>query len=41
MTAFAKDVLVDTDWAQAHLDDPNVRFVEVDVDTNAYAEGHL
>jgi thiosulfate/3-mercaptopyruvate sulfurtransferase len=41
MTAFAKGVLVDTDWAQAHLDDPNVRFVEVDVDTNAYAEGHL
>jgi thiosulfate/3-mercaptopyruvate sulfurtransferase len=41
MTAFAKDVLVDADWAQAHLDDANVRFVEVDVDTNAYAEGHL
>ena len=27
------DALVDADWAQAHLDDPNVRFVEVDVDT--------
>jgi hypothetical protein len=23
--------LVDADWAQAHLDDSNVRFVEVDV----------
>src|SRR5207244_7131313 len=25
----------------AHLDDPNVRFVEVDVDTSAYDEGHI
>ena len=41
MTAYARNVLVDTDWAQAHLDDPNVRFVEVDVDTAAYDEGHI
>ena len=41
MTAYAKDVLVDADWAQQHLDDPNVRFVEVDVDTAAYDEGHI
>jgi thiosulfate/3-mercaptopyruvate sulfurtransferase len=41
MTAYAKNVLVDADWAQQHLDDPNVRFVEVDVDTAAYAEGHV
>ena len=34
-------VLVDAAWAQAHLDDPAVRFVEVDVDTTSYAEGHL
>ena len=33
--------LVSTDWAQQHLDDPGVRFVEVDVDTEAYASGHL
>jgi thiosulfate/3-mercaptopyruvate sulfurtransferase len=33
--------LVDADWAQAHLDDPNVRFVEVDVDTTAYEQSHL
>ena len=33
--------LVDADWAQAHLDDPNVRFVEVDVDTTRLrAEPH-
>ncbi len=41
MTTYARDVLVDTDWALAHLDDPAVRFVEVDVDTSAYDEGHL
>jgi thiosulfate/3-mercaptopyruvate sulfurtransferase len=41
MTDYARDVLVDAEWAQAHVDDPNVRFVEVDVDTAAYAEGHI
>ena len=41
MTAYAKNVLVDADWARAHIDDPNVRFVEVDVDTAAYDEGHI
>jgi thiosulfate/3-mercaptopyruvate sulfurtransferase len=41
MTAYAKNVLVDADWATAHIDDPNVRFVEVDVDTAAYDEGHI
>jgi thiosulfate/3-mercaptopyruvate sulfurtransferase len=35
------DVLVDADWAKAHLDDPSVRFVEVDVDTTAYDQSHL
>ncbi len=33
--------LVDAAWAQQHLDDPNVRFVEVDVDTEAYSESHI
>src|SRR6185437_10278515 len=33
-------VLVDTDWVAAHLNDPNVRLVEVDVDTTAYDSGH-
>jgi thiosulfate/3-mercaptopyruvate sulfurtransferase len=41
MTDYARDVLVDAEWAQAHVDDPTVRFVEVDVDTAAYAEGHI
>jgi thiosulfate/3-mercaptopyruvate sulfurtransferase len=34
-------VLVSPEWARAHLDDPNVRFVEVDVDTAAYEQAHL
>ena len=34
-------VLVDADWAKAHLTDPNVRFVEVDVDTTAYEQSHI
>ena len=38
---YAKDVLVDADWAKAHLDDPTVRFVEVDVDTTAFEQSHI
>jgi thiosulfate/3-mercaptopyruvate sulfurtransferase len=33
--------LVSTDWVDAHRNDPNVRIVEVDVDTTAYGEGHI
>ena len=35
------DVLVDADWVEAHLDDPNMVLVEVDEDTSAYAKGHI
>jgi thiosulfate/3-mercaptopyruvate sulfurtransferase len=35
------EVLVSTDWAEQHLQDSNLRFVEVDVDTTAYDSGHL
>ena len=35
------EVLVDTDWADQHRDDSNVRIIEVDVDTKAYDEGHI
>lgn len=38
---FSPDVLVDPTWAQEHLSDPKVRFVEVDVDTTAYEQSHL
>jgi thiosulfate/3-mercaptopyruvate sulfurtransferase len=40
-TGYAKPVLVDADWATSHLDDPGVRFVEVDVDTTAYEQSHI
>ncbi len=35
------ETLVDTEWAAAHANDPNVRIVEVDVDAKAYDEGHV
>jgi thiosulfate/3-mercaptopyruvate sulfurtransferase len=35
------DATVTVEWARQHLDDPKVRFVEVDVDTGAYETGHL
>ncbi len=42
MTNYAyPEVLVKTDWVAQHHKDPNVRIVEVDVDTSAYAEGHV
>ncbi len=42
MSDYAKPAaLVSAEWAQQHLDDPSVRFVEVDVDTEAYRQGHL
>jgi thiosulfate/3-mercaptopyruvate sulfurtransferase len=33
--------LVSTQWVADHLNDPNVRLLEVDVDTAAYAQGHI
>jgi thiosulfate/3-mercaptopyruvate sulfurtransferase len=33
--------LVDPEWAQAHLSDPKVVFVEVDEDVSAYDKGHI
>ena len=35
------EVLVDAEWVQAHLSDPTVRLIEVDVDTTAYEQGHI
>jgi thiosulfate/3-mercaptopyruvate sulfurtransferase len=35
------EVLVDADWVQAHLKDPKVRLIEVDVDSSAYDQGHI
>jgi thiosulfate/3-mercaptopyruvate sulfurtransferase len=42
MGEYAKpDVLVETDWLEEHVDDPNIRIIEVDEDTSAYEKGHI
>src|SRR3954447_2816750 len=41
MADYAKDVLVDTDWVEAHLDDDSIRIVEVDENPALYAEAHI
>ena len=35
------ELLVSTDWVAHNLNFPNVRLVEVDVDTTAYDQGHI
>jgi thiosulfate/3-mercaptopyruvate sulfurtransferase len=35
------DALVETEWLEAHLADPDIRVIEVDEDTNAYERGHI
>lgn len=35
------NVLVSTDWALEHIKDSDLKFVEVDVDTKQYDEGHM
>ncbi len=42
MGAYANpETLVDTAWVAQHGRDPNVRLVEVDVDTGSYDSGHI
>src|ERR1044072_7311144 len=41
MADYAKDVLVQTDWVENHLDDDDVRIVEVDENPALYAEAHI
>jgi len=36
-----ESALVDPTWAEAHLNDPSVVFVEVDEDVSAYDKGHI
>jgi thiosulfate/3-mercaptopyruvate sulfurtransferase len=36
-----EQALVDSAWAEAHLNDPSVVFVEVDEDVSAYDKGHI
>jgi thiosulfate/3-mercaptopyruvate sulfurtransferase len=35
------EVLVTTDWVAQHVNDPNIRLIEVDVDTTQYEQGHI
>jgi thiosulfate/3-mercaptopyruvate sulfurtransferase len=35
------EVLVSTEWVAQNLNSPNIRLVEVDVDTTAYDQGHI
>ena len=41
MTDYAKDVLVETEWLEEHLDDENIRIVEVDENPALYADAHI
>ncbi len=41
MAGYAKDVLVDTQWVEDHLEDPSVRIVEVDENPALYADAHI
>ncbi len=42
MGGYAKpDTLVETDWLEEHLNDPGIRVIEVDEDTQAYEKGHI
>jgi thiosulfate/3-mercaptopyruvate sulfurtransferase len=38
---YAKDVLVETDWVAEHLNDDDIRIVEVDENPGLYAEAHI
>jgi thiosulfate/3-mercaptopyruvate sulfurtransferase len=41
MTDYAKNVLVDTQWVENHLNDDSIRIVEVDENPALYAEAHI
>jgi thiosulfate/3-mercaptopyruvate sulfurtransferase len=41
MSNYAKDVLVEADWLQEHLNDENIRIVEVDENPALYADAHI
>jgi thiosulfate/3-mercaptopyruvate sulfurtransferase len=41
MSDYAKDVLVEADWLQEHLDDESIRIVEVDENHGLYREAHI
>ncbi|HEY3970810.1 MAG TPA: sulfurtransferase [Solirubrobacteraceae bacterium] len=41
MSGYSKNVLVDAAWLEEHLNDGNIRIVEVDENPKLYAEAHI
>ncbi|MDE3070976.1 MAG: sulfurtransferase, partial [Acidobacteriota bacterium] len=41
MSAYAKEVLAEPQWLEEHLNDPEIRVVEVDENPALYAEAHI
>ncbi len=41
MSEYAKQVLVETNWVEEHLNDDSIRIVEVDENPQLYAEAHI
>jgi thiosulfate/3-mercaptopyruvate sulfurtransferase len=41
MSDYANDVLVEPQWLEQHLEDPTIRIVEVDENTQLYADAHI
>jgi thiosulfate/3-mercaptopyruvate sulfurtransferase len=41
LSGYAKDVLVEPEWLEHHLDDDSIRIVEVDENPKLYAEAHI
>ena len=41
MSAYAKNVLVEPEWLQEHLNDESIRIVEVDENPKLYADAHI
>ena len=35
------ETLVDADWVAQHIDDANIRLIDVDEDTTAYEKAHI
>jgi thiosulfate/3-mercaptopyruvate sulfurtransferase len=35
------NALVSTDWLEQHIEDPNIRIIEVDEETTAFEKGHI
>jgi thiosulfate/3-mercaptopyruvate sulfurtransferase len=41
LSGYVKDVLVEPEWLEGHLNDDDIRVVEVDENPDLYAQGHI